>query len=215
MGIKDSTRWPGIRTPVEVLTHHWPEWLHSRIEDLGAHHLLVAAPTTPTIPVLMADPGDLVKVQWVCNRGLCELEARVDGCKRGPLPAWVLIATSEPKLHQRRRYARIAVALPLTITVDGSESVHETTTINIGEGGMTCTLGADQHIEPGETAEVIAEIDGTAFSAQAFCLRTTVDSESGISAASFRFEQLDLNQADRLRRYIFHEEMRRRSQGIR
>lgn len=211
MGNTDTTRWPGIRTPVELLSHHWPDWLPSRVEDLDNKRMVVAAPTTPTIPFLMPDPGDSVKVHWVSHRGICELSARVDLCKRAPMPVWVVTATSEPTLHQRRRFARISVTLPVALAVGGSEN-ETTTTLNIGEGGMTCILAHDQSLTPGDMAEVIVNLDDEAFYTRAMCLRTDAN-ETGRATASFQFEQLEPHQADRIRRFIFQEELRRRAQG--
>lgn len=213
MSVIETVKLPTLRTPVEVLSHHWGEWLPSRVEDGDKLRLTVAAPSTPTIPVLLPDPGDSVKVQWVCSRGLCELEARVDHCIRSPLPVWVMTPLGAPVLYQRRRYARIEVALRVAYSLHRSNKPNEIgTTVNIGEGGMTCILSPAQLIEAGDTAQVIVSIEGEPFYAQAHCLRTAT-TETGRKTASFRFEQLELHDADRIRRFIFHEEMRRRAQG--
>ncbi len=207
----DITKWPAIRTRVTLLSHHWPDWLESRIEDLDDHRLIVAAPSTPTIPFLMPDLGDLIKVHWISHRGICELSGKVDVCKRSPMPTWEITVTSQPTIHQRRRFARIPVMLPVTLTI-GECGIETSNTINIGEGGMTCVIGHNQTLAPGDNIEVIVNIDGEAFRAQAVCLRNE-SNEIGSHSASFRFDQLEPNQADRIRRFIFNEELQRRAQG--
>lgn len=211
MGETDTTKWPGVRTPVELLTHHWPDWLPSRIEDLDHKRMVVAAPTTPTIPFLLPDPGDSVKLQWLSARGPCEFSALVESCRRGTVPAWIITATSAPSLHQRRRFARIMITLPVAFAISGSES-DTSTTLNISEGGMTCAIPRDRVLVPGDFAEAIVNLDGDPFYARAVCLRTETN-EAGRLTASFQFEQLEPQQADRIRRFIFQEELRRRAGG--
>lgn len=213
MNSSDTTNWPNIRASVEVLSDHWPEWLLSRVEDMDDHHLMLAAPTTPTIPVLFADPGDSVRVQWTCHRGVCEITARVDKCKRAPAPIWVITATSKPVVSQRRKFARIPISLPVILAL-GDEAEENIHTLNIGEGGISCVMAKDHPpIAEGDEVVVMINFDGDAFSSKAICLRGE-KAEDGKITTSFRFAQLDRGQADRIRRFIFNEELRRRARRV-
>lgn len=209
MSILTKIEWPTINTILELLTPHHPDWLASRLEDINDSILTVAAPSTLSIPVLYSNVGEPVTIQWIHHRGLCDVMGTVLATERDPLPLWIIKANGEPTLHQRRSFARLAVTLPVVIASENGPK-NIVTTLDISEGGMSCVLGGSESIQPGDRVETIVSVDNKPFRTIAVVVRTAVDSK-GQPIGSFRFDDLSPRDADRVRRFIFNEQLRLRS----
>lgn len=200
--------WPAINALLELLSPHYGEWLSSRLEDVQDANLVVSAPSTPTIPILFSDVGEPVVIQWTTHRGICDVTGTVVAVERKPLPLWFVRADKKPTLHQRRQFARLAVTLPIVL-VDAEGRQMRVVTVDFSEGGMSCALPAGESVHPGDRLEAFILVD-LLFSTTAVVVRNQT-SANGVTTASFRFEGLDRRDADRVRRFIFSEQLRRRA----
>ncbi len=204
----NSIEWPTVNTLIEMLSPHHSDWLSSRIEDIHDGVLTVAAPSTPTIPILFSDLNKPVTVQWIHHRGLCDVLGTVTAIERTPLPLWTIRADSKPTLHQRRSFARLSITLPVVLDREGLKNTS--VTLDISEGGMNCILPEGESLQMGDRIETMVAIDDEPFRTVAVVVRTAVDN-TGHLTASFRFDDLRSKDADRVRHFIFNEQLRRRA----
>lgn len=209
MTILTKIEWPTINTILELLTPHHPDWLASRLEDINDSILTVSAPSTLSIPVLYSNVGEPVTIQWIHQRGLCDVMGTVLATEREPLPLWIIKANGKPTLHQRRSFARLSVTFPVVLASKNGPA-NMVTTLDISEGGMSCVLGDSESIQPGDRVQAVVSVDNESFRTIAVVIRTAVDS-NGQSIACFRFDDLNPRDADRVRRFIFNEQLRLRS----
>lgn len=201
--------WPAINSLLELQSPHYAGWLSSRLEDLRDSTLTISAPSTPTIPTLFSDIGKPVVLQWTTSRGVCDVLGTVVAVERTPLPLWIVHADKEPSLHQRRNFARLAVALPIVL-VDAEGRQTRVTTMDFSEGGMSCALPPDEPVLAGDRLEAFVVVGDRLFMTTAVVVRSHVSAGKGITA-SFRFEGLQRRDADRVRHFIFNEQLRRRA----
>ncbi len=207
-GAADVTRrpgpWPDVNQRVEVFGSPWGTWLASRVEDRKSTRLVVAVPQDPDRPGPLARPSDFVAVRWTTPRGIGMVEAAVEAATRtGIVPTWELVGRGDPVLFQRRRFARVPVVLPArAITRRGAWGL---TILDIAEGGIRCLAPQMFPFEPGEPLELCFDVDGAGLSVQGLVVRWAL-APGGVTIV-FRFVGLPRVEADRLRRFVFRQEL--------
>jgi hypothetical protein len=196
--------WPEVNQRVEIFSSAWGDWLPSRVEDRSAGVLLVAVPQDPVEPRPVDRPTGFVAVRWTTERGVGMLEATIDAASRaGIVPAWELAARGEPALFQRRRYARVPVVLPARAV--GRRGAWGLTILDVAEGGVRCLASQRAPFDPGEPVEVSFDVDGWLLTTPAEVVRWGL-APGGVTIV-FRFVDLPRSDADRLRRFVFRQEL--------
>jgi len=204
---EDVTRrpgpWPEVNQRVEIFGSAWGAWLLSRVEDRRGDRLVVAVPNDPAEPRPVRRPTDWVALRWTNPRGIGMVEATVTAATRaGIVPTWELVGRGQPALFQRRRYARVPVVLPGRAV--GRRGAWGLTILDVAEGGIRCLASQPAPFDPGETVEVSFDIDG------GLTARTEVvrwgPAPGGVTIV-FRFTDLPRADADRLRRFVFRQEL--------
>jgi c-di-GMP-binding flagellar brake protein YcgR len=109
----------------------------------------------------------------------------------------------QPALFQRRRYARVPVVLPGRAV--GRRGAWGLTILDVAEGGVRCLAPQVAPFDPGEPVEVSFDVDGQLLCAWAEVVRWGV-APGGVTIA-FRFTELPRSDADRLRRFVFRQEL--------
>lgn len=196
--------WPEVNQRVEIFASAWGTWLPSRVEDRRADRLIVAAPQDPTELRPLRHPEAWLALRWTCPRGIGMLEAAVAHVTRsGIVPTWELACRGEPALYQRRRYARVPVVLPGRAV--GRRGAWGLTILDVAEGGVRCLAPQVAPFDPGERIEISFDVDGQLLTARAEVARWAV-APGGVTIA-FRFTDLPRSDADRLRRFVFRQEL--------
>jgi hypothetical protein len=196
----------------------------SRVEDVSTDALTIARPLNLPAehPV---DPGTEVEVGWTSWRGVTFLRGRLVRTRsEGAVRLWVLAITGESWREQRRDFVRTRAAGPVTLRPLGCEPEADAVAgqlVDVSEAALCCTVEGRSASALADGAEVSVcfrfgdghggvEGDGDG----GFELRGRVsDRRPGIRSASL----LDLvvtfddpgRAADRLRREIFAEQLRR------
>jgi len=205
---EDVTRrpgsWPAVNQLVEIFDSTWGTWLPTRVEDRRHHRLVIAVPQNPDRAEPLARPPDFVAVRWTGPRGIGMVEATVVAATRaGIVPTWELAGRGDPVLFQRRRYARVPVVLPARVlTRRGAWGI---TILDLAEGGIRCLAPQMVPFEPGEPIEVSFEVDGLGLTTEAQVVRWAL-APGGVTIV-FRFVELPRAVADRLRRFVFRQEL--------
>jgi c-di-GMP-binding flagellar brake protein YcgR len=132
------------------------------------------------------------------------VEATVTAASRaGIVPTWELVGRDEPALFQRRRYARVPVVLAGRAV--GRRGAWGLTILDVAEGGIRCLASQPAPFDPGETIEVSFDIDGLTLTARTEVVRWGL-APGGVTIV-FRFTDLPRAEADRLRRFVFRQEL--------
>lgn len=196
--------WPDLNQRIEIFGSAWGAWLPSRVEDRRGDRLAVAVPQNPDEPRSLSRPTDWVALRWTHPRGIGMIEANVVAVTRaGIVPTWELAARGAPALFQRRRYARVPVVLPARAT--GRRGKWGLTILDVAEGGIRCVAPELAPFEPGEPVEVSFDVDGLLFTARAQVVRWGL-APGGVNIV-FRFLDLPRSESDRLRRFVFRQEL--------
>jgi hypothetical protein len=196
--------WPAVNQRVEIFASTWGTWLPSRVEDRLADRLIVAVPQDPAELRPVSRPDEWVALRWTSPRGIGMLEAAVAHATRaGIVPTWELVGRDQPALFQRRRYARVPVVLPGRAV--GRRGAWGLTILDVAEGGIRCLAPQVAPFDPGEPVDVSFDVDGLLLTARAEVVRWGL-APGGVTIA-FRFTGLPRNDADRLRRFVFRQEL--------
>jgi hypothetical protein len=207
-GSADVTRrpgpWPEVNQRVEIFGSAWGAWLASRVEDRRGERLVVAVPQDPTELRPVGRPDEWVALRWTSPRGIGMVEASVASATRaGVVPTWELVGRDQPALFQRRRYARVPVILPGRAV--GRRGAWGLTILDVAEGGVRCLASQVAPFDPGEPVEVSFDIDGFPLTTWAEVVRWGL-APGGVTIV-FRFVDLPRTAADRLRRFVFRQEL--------
>jgi c-di-GMP-binding flagellar brake protein YcgR len=203
--MSSSGPWPTVNQLVEVQLPPSGGWLSSRVEDREDDRCLVlAAPFDGTGRALVAQPGAHVVLRWIDERGLRSLDATVTGERGGRVPLWEVWSTEVPKLHQRRRFARVPVMMPVRVQRTGGESL--VVTLDLGEGGVLCAAPPMAPFEPEEPVQLSFEVDGRRLETEARVVRSRTARGGGVTVA-FRFIGLPGRDADHLRRFVYNRQV--------
>jgi hypothetical protein len=206
---EDVTRrtgpWPEVNQRIEIFASAWGDWLPSRVEDRQRTKLVVAAPQDPDDSLRPIErPADWLALRWTAPRGIGMLEASVVTVTRaGILPTWELLARGEPALFQRRRFARVPVILPGRAV--GRRGAWGLTILDVAEGGIRCLAPELAPFDPADAVVVSFTIDNSELSVPAEVARWGV-APGGVTIV-FRFTDLRRGDADRLRRFVFRQEL--------
>jgi hypothetical protein len=201
--------WPGVNSHLEISGPWWPDWLPSRVEERDGSELIIAAPTTPRDGLLLAQPGDAVRLQWtLSDRGLGTTEGTVVVSRLNPLPVW-RVQCVEPVLHQRREYARLPILL--TVILGSGERGQELTTVDLSEGGMRCLTPASMRLNMGDLIEAEVDFEGPPIRIVAEVVRILESGELGTVDVGLRFLDLPEREAERIRRFIFQQQAKQRA----
>ena len=196
--------WPEVNQRVEIFASAWGDWLPSRVEDQRRDRLVVAVPQDPAELRPVHRPEEWVALRWTSPRGIGMVEATVERATRtGIVPTWELAGRGEPAVFQRRRYARVPVVLPgRALARRGAWGL---TILDVAEGGIRCLASQVAPFDPGEPVEVSFDIDGMPLTARAEVVRWGL-APGGVTIV-FRFTDLPRSDADRLRRFVFRQEL--------
>jgi c-di-GMP-binding flagellar brake protein YcgR len=177
----------------------------SRIEDLAADTVIVAAPTGANAALF--ETGDRsVQLSWVSPRGRyeqrCELVEHISSRPR----LWRLRPIGEAELIQRRRYVRARAAVAVLLFLPGV--VVPGTTIDISEGGFRIRI-ARRTIEELAAVTIHVTIGGDHLEITGHVIRTSI-TELGQTEVVVAFDEGN-RESDAIRRFVFELQLRARA----
>ena len=128
----------------------------SRIEEVGATSLILAAPSVYGAPVPVRR-GEMVEVTFVHLGGCYSFATRVLSRRRDPIPVIEVEKPREIKKIQRRNYVRVDVVLPMEYRlvllgennsiVPLEEEFLNASTVNISGGGILFTTAREEKVD--------------------------------------------------------------------
>lgn len=198
--------WPAMFTPVDVVVGAWPSSVPSHIVWQNQHELAVKLPDALPAEILGVGVGvgEEVAVSWVDGDGAAEVDAVVVETLVDE-STWRLRVTMLPVIVQRRDYVRLAVEMVVRV---GALTGR---TLDISEGGARCALPTSASILTGAELPIVLELDDAELRTEGIVVRTGPAPADGEAKISIHFSDLASKDADRVRRFIFAEQMRRRA----
>jgi hypothetical protein len=189
----------------------------SRVEEQQGRRLAVVAPLDAAGEPVRPGRRVTVTLAWPSKLGHLEAIAEVVGLEEGDAPLWRLdVRTSE--LSQRRSAFRLDVQQPLALVVlEGDLAAAgelEATTRNLSEGGFACELHSKLDLDADLPVAVTLRLPVGTISGNGRVVRA-VDTISGGVEIGVAFEGLDEYEAERLRQWVFEEQLNRRAAGLR
>ncbi len=183
--------------------------LPSRVENVDGLELVLAAPRYVG-NVTPPSPGDPVTVHWTARGGLSGLPAQFVAANRTPMPVWRVRVRGEAEVVQRRRYVRMPVGAPVTLTHLGHSSIRVGHILDLSEGGVRVRVSSDGSAVRDQVVvrlaldDEVVDIEGTILRAVAI--------GGGMDEVVITFED-DHRFATSIRRFVFRQQARLRRAG--
>lgn len=186
----------------------------TRVESVDGWQLTVVAPTRRSGQAVAVAPATPVAVEWGDQAGWWRAATSVAGIDQDVVTVWRL-ATERVERWQRRRAFRLETVVPVVLRAAGRSL--ETATRDLSEGGLRCRVPAELAPSDGELLAVDlrlpGEHGGQLDGVPARVVRVEWDhtpyAELGLALQPG--EQPELSEVvERLRRYVFEEQLEQR-----
>jgi hypothetical protein len=203
---------PDINDLVDVTLDSRAEPLAAVIDAVTADTVLLREPMDRTGRIVRPETGERGLLVWGEGSQLRQAPIAVLETNGAPKPTWLIRLTAQAEKTQRRSFVRADVSLPVIVRNSGVE--HESTALDLSEGGMRCFTSSEINFSRGDS--VVAEFDpGRPMSASATVVRMRRGDEERPTEFGLRFMDLKMGEADEIRRYVFRQlhEQRRRGAG--
>jgi hypothetical protein len=201
---------PAVRDLVDVVLDASTEPLVAVVARVGPEGLAIEAPVDRGGRLVLPADGERGLLVWRGARALQQAPVAVVQTTRPPGPQWLLRVTGGASTCQRRSFVRADVQLPVQLRVHSAE--HQVTALDISEGGLRCSTRQALGLTGGTVVDVVLELD------ERLRLRLpaeVVRARHPVPAApldlGLRFTDLSMQDADRLRHWIFGELRRQRA----
>lgn len=184
----------------------------SRVEDEAAGELALAAPglaATQGVPL----PGEALRVSWSTARGLLVLPVAFSRGPVGSPAVWWVRPVGPAAVEQRRSFARAGVNSPahLDAVVDGEPAQLRATMVDLSEGGARLVVESDEPpVGYGDPVTVRFALEDEIVVLAGWARRCVAAGNGRRhSEVAVEFRQ-PVPVADRLRRYVFAQQIRER-----
>lgn len=201
---------PLVRDLVDVVLDASTEPLVTAVLRVAEDSLALEAPVDRSGRLVLPDPGEGGLLVWRSARELLQAPVLVVQSTRPPGPQWLLRLTGGATTCQRRSFVRADVQLPVVLHVDRTD--HQIMALDVSEGGLRCSTREALGLAGGTVVEVAVAFDDELqlrLSAEVVRARRTFP-EAPLDLG-LRFRDLSIQDADRLRRWIFGELRRQRA----
>lgn len=191
----------------------------TRVEHRQGSTLIVVAPTFARGVPVDAVPGTPIVLGWTAEDGYLEADAVLTDHAIDVVLTWEVDA-SRVRRQQRRAAFRLPVALPIAVLpepvaqrpVAAEEGQAAGRTRDLSEVGIRCVLPADDAPGAGDRVQVSVGLPGedepVLARAEVVWVREPLGREVEVGLA---FVDADEERADRLRRFVFAEQLERRA----
>lgn len=201
--------WPDVNAAVGVSGDGWGAEARTRVEDRTDTYLVVARPARAgTLPVT-ALPGETLRLSWTERDARYELQATLSAARDQPVPVWLLHPAGPVRRQQRRASFRLDIRLSALVSLSDQQPlparVHD-----LSEGGMRCVPPVEMVMNEGDQVCVrLQMLEEVAVKAKV--VRVQRPPSSGASEVGLAFEDVPEAVAERIRHFIFAEQVARRA----
>jgi c-di-GMP-binding flagellar brake protein YcgR len=209
MRARPQTAWPQVNDRVSLRLECCAHDMAARVEDTDGNRLTLAAPLHHC-ETGQPGPGRRARLHWLTTHAVMELTAVLVETRGHPLPVWVVEGTGAPERVQRRRYVRVPTQ-PLPVLLRAGGRQVSAWLLDLSEGGLRCTCSEPVELAPGERLVAWIKLgqDGPNFALSAEVVRVTTGADQRRTIAC-SFVDVPTESADRLRQYVFDQQLRER-----
>ena len=203
------TEGPLARDLVDVVLDASTEPLVAAVLRVAVDTLALEAPVDRGGRLVLPSPREGGLLVWRGAKDLLQAPVAVVETTRPPGPQWLLRLTGGASTCQRRSFVRADVQLPVLLHVERAE--HEITALDLSEGGLRCSTREALGLSSGTAVEVGLELEDLSLRLTAEVVRARRTVPDAPLDLGLRFTDLSIQDADRLRRWIFAELRRQRA----
>lgn len=185
----------------------------SKVEEVGPNNLVLAMPMSKGVPLLAA-PGAPVYGR-VIDAGVVWLFTSYFLAKRfEPVAVWVVAPPDAFERIQLRAYVRLETALAATVRLAGAPATPaKAITKDIGGGGAQ--LVTKLAVEPGKPVELSVDLqEGGLLKAAGEVVRAEYDEKREFYTVAIKFVEIPERERDKIIKYIFKKQLKRRHSGL-
>lgn len=208
-GPGDPVAWPKVNAAVGIFGAGWEHQARTRVEDRTGTHVVVARPTHAGSVPIIARAGDELSLTWTERDALYETKVVLSGTAEEPIPMWELQPYGPVRRSQRRSSFRLDVRLSALIGTDelppSLARVHD-----LSEGGMRCDPPAEMGLTRGDAVWVRLPLPENELTLDARVVRVE-PSSTATTTVGIAFEGMTETVAERIRQFLFSEQIARRA----
>lgn len=192
----------------------------TRVEWVEDAALCIVAPMGPVGDPVPVEPGEPLLVVWSSDRGLLQASSRLRRVAHDVVELWV-VDVAQVERSQRRQAFRLPLVVPVTLRAASREITGETA--DLSETGLRCRVPATSAPEVADRLEITLVLvdeeplilDGEVARVQ-LLERPAPEPAPGTpppreAELGIAFLELEGSVAEQLRRFVFEEQLRRRS----
>ena len=185
----------------------------TRVEAVGPRRVEVVAPTRRQAGPILPEPGTGIELSWTTAVGKLTGEGSVVGTGEDVVATWI-VELGNVERHQRRRAYRQQV--PVLLVLSWRDRRVEARTCDLSEGGAGVVLPAGSAPRDGEHVHAVVTLcDEQRLESDAEVVRVRelprLAHEPRLVAVGIAFVGDDPERPETLRRFVFEEQLRRRS----
>lgn len=188
----------------------------TRVEWTQGRQVCVVAPLRDDGEPYPLDAGTPLVLSWPTDTGFLEGTGRLEALGEDNVVTWVLGIVKVAR-QQRRAAYRLDLSVPVEVCPDGSSAPVEARTLDLSEGGLRITHPKRSAPEVGQTLHVEFDLPESESGVATVLARATavrVKETTGADVeVGLRFAVIDAATSEAIRRFIFEEQLRRRSRG--
>lgn len=211
---------PAVGAIVGVIRVEGDRTWRTRVEGTEELTICVVAPLRPAGESFAFGPAEPLQVVWANDRGVLVASGTLRAIEHDVVDLWV-IDVLQVERSQRREAFRLPLTAPIVVGGWGQTSAGETR--DLSETGLRCRLPARSAPAPGDAVEATLELPEQPSLVLAGAVahrdevtrplseRIATNSPAPEVELGIAFVGLDAAVTERLRRFVFDEQLRRRS----
>lgn len=194
----------GQTVELNVLEGDYKGLYRTKIEDVGQNSVTVLSVFDKSKLVSLRIDTE-VEVIFFDESSTYAFNARIVDRISSPIYAYILSISSEVKKIQRRKYFRVPVIYPLSVSKIILNKLSEPikgSTLNLSGGGMLFQLS--ESLDVGTRISVELNLPNLKVNTYAKVVRTTRDEENKFSIMGAEFEGLSVQERDKIIHFVLN-----------
>ena len=202
---------PDIKDIVDISLDSEVESLITRVEGIDSEELSIEAPVNRAGRLVSPPIGTCGLLVWGPGGRLQQAPVAIVRVTRTRPSHWGLRFTGAATKCQRRTFVRADVFLPVLLTV--ADEQVAVTGVDLSEGGLCCRVPKEVRPSVRDSVQVAFDI-GVPLTVAADVVRVSPGNEDTHAELGLCFTDLSIENADRVRSYVFARLRELRAKGL-
>ncbi len=202
---------PDIKDIVDISLDSETEPFVTMVEGNDPEEITIEAPVNRAGRLVNPPIGTGGLLVWRPAGGLQQAPVTVARITRARPAQWGLRFAGAATKCQRRTFVRADVFLPVLLTVAGDQVA--VTGVDLSEGGLRCRVPSEVRPSVRDSVQITFDI-GVSLSVAAEVMRVSPRNEDTHGELGLCFTDLSIDNADRVRSYVFAQLRQLRAKGL-